>query len=42
MDISKFIFRQINADTEIKLFKCADEDLNNFLLEDAKINPNNF
>lgn len=36
MDISKFTFRQINADTEIKLFKCADDDLNNFLYDDAK------
>jgi GNAT superfamily N-acetyltransferase len=36
MDLSKFSFRQIDADTEIKSFDCGDADLNDFLYSDAK------
>lgn len=36
MDFSRFTFRQIEPDTEIKSFKCGDSDLNDFLYEDAK------
>lgn len=36
MDFSNFTFRQIEADTEIKLFDCGDADLNDFLVSDAK------
>jgi len=36
MDFSKFTFRQIEADTEIKSFDCGDADLNDFLICDAK------
>lgn len=36
MDLSKFTFRQIEADTEIKSFDCGDTDLNDFLISDAK------
>lgn len=36
MDLSKFTFRQIEADTEIKSFDCGDADLNDFLVSDAK------
>lgn len=36
MDLSKFTFRQIEADTEIKSFDCGDADLNDFLICDAK------
>ena len=36
MDLSKFSFRQIEADTEIKSFDCGDADLNDFLVSDAK------
>ena len=36
MDISKFTFKQVEADTEIKSFKCGDSDLNDFLFDDSK------
>ena len=36
MDFTKFTFRQIEADTEIKSFDCGDADLNDFLVSDAK------
>lgn len=36
MDFSKFTFRQLEADTEIKSFDCGDADLNDFLVSDAK------
>jgi predicted GNAT family N-acyltransferase len=36
MDLSKYSFRQIEADTEIKSFDCGDADLNDFLVSDAK------
>ncbi|MDE6287381.1 MAG: GNAT family N-acetyltransferase [Muribaculaceae bacterium] len=36
MDLSKFTFRQLEADTEIKSFDCGDADLNDFLVSDAK------
>lgn len=36
MDFSNFTFRQIESDTEIKPFDCGDEDLNDFLISDAK------
>ncbi|MDE6535816.1 MAG: GNAT family N-acetyltransferase [Muribaculaceae bacterium] len=36
MDFSKFTFRQIETDTEIKSFDCGDNDLNDFLVSDAK------
>ncbi|MBP3519637.1 MAG: hypothetical protein J6K31_14855 [Parabacteroides sp.] len=36
MDFNKFVFRQIEADTEIKPFDCGDTDLNGFLFDDAK------
>lgn len=36
MDFNNFIFRQIEADTEIKSFDCGDTDLNDFLVSDAK------
>ncbi|MCM1139804.1 MAG: GNAT family N-acetyltransferase [Muribaculum sp.] len=36
MDLSKYIFRQIEADTKIKSFDCGDDDLNDFLFTDAK------
>lgn len=36
IDLNKFTFRQIEADTEIKSFNCGDADLNDFLLNDAK------
>ncbi|MDE6262903.1 MAG: GNAT family N-acetyltransferase [Muribaculaceae bacterium] len=36
MDFSKFTFRQIETDTEIKSFDCGDDDLNDFLVSDAK------
>lgn len=35
MGIDKFTFRQIAADTRIKLFDCGDADLNDFLFSDA-------
>lgn len=36
MDLSKLRQFQLTSDTDIKPFKCADSDLNAFLLEDAK------
>lgn len=36
MDISKYAQIQLTSDTEIKPFKCKDDDLNGFLFEDAK------
>ena len=36
MDLSKFTFRQIEADTQIKSFDCGVDDLNDFLYTDAK------
>jgi predicted GNAT family N-acyltransferase len=36
MNLSKYSFRQIDADTEIKSFDCGDTDLNDFLFSDAK------
>lgn len=36
MDFSKLRQFQLTLDTDIKPFKCADSDLNEFLLEDAK------
>ncbi|MDE7412496.1 MAG: GNAT family N-acetyltransferase [Muribaculaceae bacterium] len=36
MDFSKLRQFQLSTDTDIKPFKCSDEDLNEFLLEDAK------
>lgn len=36
MDFSKLRQFQLSADTDIKPFKCSDDDLNEFLLEDAK------
>ncbi|MCH5346779.1 MAG: GNAT family N-acetyltransferase [Muribaculaceae bacterium] len=36
MNLSRFVFIQINKDTEIKSFDCGDDDLNDFLLSDAK------
>ncbi|MBD5281422.1 MAG: GNAT family N-acetyltransferase [Bacteroides sp.] len=36
MDFSKFTFRQIETDTEIMSFDCGDDDLNDFLVSDAK------
>lgn len=36
MALKDFKFYKLEQDTEIKPFKCSDEDLNGFLLEDAK------
>ncbi len=36
MELSKFTFRLIEPDTEIKSFDCGDADLNDFLISDAK------
>lgn len=36
MDFSKLRQFQLTSDTDIKPFKCADNDLNEFLFEDAK------
>jgi len=36
MDISKLTQIQLSADTKIKPFKCAEDDLNGFLFDDAK------
>lgn len=36
MDFSKLRQFQLTSDTDIKPFKCADHDLNEFLLDDAK------
>lgn len=35
MAFENFIFRQINAETQIKSFDCGDADLNDFLYSDA-------
>lgn len=36
MDLSNFIFRQIETGTNILPFDCGDSDLNDFLISDAK------
>ena len=36
MDLRKLRQFQLTSDTDIKPFKCADDDLNEFLFEDAK------
>lgn len=36
MTLNEFKFYKLEQDTDIKPFKCSDEDLNGFLLEDAK------
>ena len=36
MDFGKLRQFQLSADTDIKPFKCAESDLNEFLFEDAK------
>lgn len=36
MDFSRLSQIQLTSDTVIKPFKCSEEDLNNFLFEDAK------
>ena len=36
MDFSRLSQIQLSSDTIIKPFKCSEEDLNNFLFEDAK------
>lgn len=36
MDLSKLRQFQLTSDTDIKPFKCADSDLNEFLFDDAK------
>lgn len=36
MDFSRLRQFQLSSDTEIKPFKCAEEDLNGFLFDDAK------
>lgn len=36
MDLSKFRQVQLSLDTVIKPFKCSDDDLNDFLFDDAK------
>lgn len=36
MDLSKFTFRQIEADPEIKSFDCGDAVLNDFFVSDVK------
>lgn len=36
MDFSELIQIQLSSSTEIKPFKCAEEDLNGFLFDDAK------
>lgn len=36
MDLQKLRQFQLTADTDIKPFRCADKDLNEFLFEDAK------
>lgn len=35
MDLGKFVFRQIDEETQIKSFDCGDADLNDFLFSDA-------
>lgn len=36
MDLSRLVQIQLSPDTEIRPFKCSEEDLNGFLFEDAK------
>lgn len=36
MDFSKLVQTRLSSATEIKPFKCVEEDLNNFLYDDAK------
>ena len=36
IDLASLKFRRIEIDTDIKPFDCGDDDLNEFLLEDAK------
>ncbi len=36
MDFSKLAQIQLSSETEIKPFKCAEDDLNGFLFDDAK------
>ncbi len=36
MTLKDFKFYKLELDTDIKPFKCSDEDLNGFLVEDAK------
>lgn len=36
MELSDWKFIKLSADTEIPPFKCVDQDLNDFLLDDAK------
>lgn len=36
MDFSKLVQLQLGSDTEIKPFKCSEDDLNGFLFDDAK------
>ena len=36
MEFSKLRQFQLNSDTDIKSFKCAESDLNDFLYDDAK------
>ena len=36
MAVEDFNFILLKVDTEIKPFKCKDEDLNGFLLDDAR------
>lgn len=36
MDLSRYTFRLLEADTPIKSFDCGDNDLNDFLISDAK------
>ena len=36
MDFSKLRQFQLTSETDIKQFKCADSDLNDFLFDDAK------
>lgn len=36
MTLKDLKFYKLELDTDIKPFKCSDEDLNGFLVEDAK------
>lgn len=36
MDFTRLTQIQVSSETQIKPFRCAEEDLNNFLFEDAK------
>jgi hypothetical protein len=42
MSIEDFEFVTLSIDTEIKPFVCRDEDLNQFLLEDALLSKEKF